>query len=133
MKELQFDMAKLKEDYGSFFDDPKTSKYHNEEPEASDFEIRTRHKRIVRQLSNCSLVQIAKVMDVILCNMTSDELCNLHDVNERTINAIMATPTLHGEQLTPDALSLIEENKVICDLISDVLLRRCVTTAEIKR
>lgn len=114
-----------------------TTKYPVQEPEASDFEIRMRHKIIVRQLSKCSLERIAKVMDVILCNMTSDELCNLRDVNQRTINAIMATPTLNGEQLTPDALSLIEENKVICDLVSDVLLRRAhhhsVTTAKIKR
>ena len=32
-----------------------TSKCHNEEPEESDFMIATRHKRIVRQLSDCSL------------------------------------------------------------------------------
>ena len=113
------------------------TKYPVQEPEASDFEIRTRQKRIVRQLSKCSLERIATVMDVILCSMTSDELCNLRDVNQRTINAIMTTPTLNGEQLTPDALSLIEENKVICDLVSDVLLRRAhhhsITIAEIKR
>lgn len=101
-----------------------TSKCHNEEPEESDFMIATRHKRIVRQLSDCSLVQIARVMDVILCHMTTDELCNLRDVNQRTIHAILTTPRLHGEQLTSDARSLIQENKVIGNLISDVLLRR---------
>lgn len=127
MKELQSGTAKLKEDYDPFFDDP-TSLFNvqraESESEESDFMIATRHKRIVRQLSDCSLVQIARVMDVILCHMTTDELSNLRDVNQRTIHAIVTTPRLRGEQLTSHARSLIKENRVIGNLISDVLLRR---------
>ena len=109
-----------------------TSKCHNEEFEMSEFMIAARHKRTVRKLSDCSLIRIARVIDAILCHMTSDELRNFYHINRNTANAIMK-PLASGKQLSPDALSFVEENEVICDLIEDMLLRRGITIAEIKK
>ena len=109
-----------------------TSNYHKEEFEMSEFMIAARQKRIVRKLSDCSLVRIAKIVDVILCHMKSDELRNFYHINRNTANAVMQ-PLASGKELSPDALSLVEENEVICDLIEDILMRRGVTIAEIKK
>lgn len=108
------------------------SKYHKEEFEMSEFMIAARHKRTVRKLADCSLIRIARIVDVILDQMSVDELRNFYHINRNTSNAVMQ-PLASGKQISPDALSLVEENEVICDLIEDMLLRRGVTIAEIKK